>query len=64
MRVTEKINIMPGVISKIIKVVSFFYIILSSKTLNRTLNIMIMYIKIILEKFNNDDINFIIFFDF
>ena len=62
--VTEKINIMPGVISKIIKVVSFFDMILSSKTLNRTLNIMIMYIKIILEKFNNDNINFIKFFEF
>ena len=62
--IDEKINIMPGVISKIIKVVSFFDIILSSKTLNRTLNIMIMYIKIILNKFNNDDINFIKFFEF
>ena len=62
--IPEKINIMPGIISKIIKVVSFFDMILSSKTLNRTLNIMIMYIKIILEKFNNDDINFIKFFEF
>ena len=60
----EKINIMPGIISKIIKVVSFYDIKLSSKTLNRTLNIMIMYIKIILNEFNSDDINFINFFEF